>query len=372
MASGPAASPEVKPRLRRTAAWLLGLGAVTFASLGLILGAEAWNAARNLPPWAPSPPYWLGRALKLLPGDGVETLPGKWLRQIVHTPQPAPTLPPWTARHVRAITELSPGAYQGWTDGSDGRLALTGHPCTAEDPLVALTLKSGTSEVAVGLRDLRLTEVGNAAGYTLPVTLIEAPLPAGEYAPTATSRCRSGHEARHTLGAATVLAAPSNPAGLELRSSNSLGNAGLPAELVLFNPGPGAVRLTNARFAPTAASTGKVLAGAGSLELVARWRAGLGATASATATATDNLSPWDAAYRAADDARNLLLRPTHDLALDVAPNEYAIIAVTAASFHETRPPRPQLFYPLVEYVTAASEPGGLLLRDELMVGWSGP
>jgi hypothetical protein len=94
-------------------------------------------------------------------------------------------------------------------------------------------------------------------------------------------------------------------------------------------------------------------------------------TAPPAAVATDHLSPWDAAYRAEDDPRNLLPRPTHDLALDVAPNEYAIIAVTTASFHETRPALPQLFYPLVEYVTDALEPGGLVVRDELMAGWSG-
>jgi len=370
---------------------------VAFASVGLLLGAEAWNGARSLPPWAPTPPYWLGRALKLLPGDGVETLPTTWLRLTVRSPQPAAALPPWTAIHVRVLTDLSPGGYQGWTDGDTGRLALHGHPCTEEDPLVALTLNGGAGEVAVGLRHLNLTEVVNGAGYAVPVTLIEAPLPPGEYAPTATSRCRSGREARHTLGAAKVLAAPSNPAGLEFRSAGSLGHAGLPAELVLFNPGPSTVRLKAAHFAPAAASTGHVLAGAGSLELVARWRAGLSAGAPAagagaagngaagngaagngasvapsTTTATDHLSPWDAAYRAQDDPRNLRLRPAHDLGLDVAPNEYALIAVTGASFHETRPALPQLFYPLVEYVTAAREPGGLLLRDELMVGWSGP
>lgn len=334
--------------------------------------AEAWNGARNLPPWAPSPPYWLGRALKLLPGDDVETLPTKWLRLSLRWPRPAVALPPWTTLQVRSLTGLSPGGYQGWTDGHDGRLALHGHPCTAEDPVVALTFNRGAGEVAVALRHLSLTEVGNGAGYTLPVTLIAAPLPAGDYAPTATARCRSGREARHALGAAEVLETPGNPAGLEFRSAGSLGHAGLPAELVLFNPGPGAVRLKAAHVGPAAASTGKVLAGAGSLELVARWRSGIAAGALAGPGATDHLSPWDAAYRAEDDPRNLLPRPTHDLALDVAPNEYAIIAVTTGSFHETRPALPQLFYPLVEYVTDSLEPGGLVLRDEVMVGWSGP
>lgn len=407
LAVRPRVGSEVRRCLRRAAVWLLALGGVALTSLGLALGAEAWTGARSLPPWAPSPPYWLGRALTLLPGDGIETLPMKWLRLSARWPRPAVALPPWTALQVRALTGLSPGGYQGWTDGHDGRLALHGHPCTAEDPLVALTLNLGAGEVPVGLRHLSLTEVANGAGYTLPVTLIEAPLPAGDYAPTATARCRSGREARHALGAAQVLEAPGNPAGLELRSASSLGHAGLPAELVLFNPGPGAVRLEAAHIGPRAASSGRVLAGAGSLELVARWRAGIatgaltgagavaagpraagtGATGAAApvtgatgavaltappaAVATDHLSPWDAAFRTQDDPRNLLLRPAHDLALDVAPNEYAIIAVTTASFHETRPALPQLFYPLVEYVTDALEPGGLVVRDELMAGWSG-
>ncbi len=359
----------MKRWVKRAATGLLGLGLLALAGLGAVLGAEAWNAAPTLPPWAPSPPYWLGRTLNALPGNSVETVPWSWLRHAVRSPQRAAAVPPWTAMQVRALTDLSAGGYQGWTDGRDGRLALHGHACTAADPLVSLTLNSGTGPVVVELRYLNLTEVANGVGYTLPVTLIEAPLPPGEYASTATSRCRSGSEANHPLGAVHVLAAPGNSAGLEVWSATSLGHVGRPSELVLFNPGPSTVRLEKAWFAPAAASTGMVYAGAGSLQAVLLWRVGLSEPAGADPS---RLSPWDAAYRAPDDARNLRLRPANDLALEVGPNEYALIVVTNASFHQTRPARPLLFFPLIEYVTDAGEQGGLLLRDQLMAGWSDP
>jgi hypothetical protein len=216
---------------------------------------------------------------------------------------------------------------------------------------------------------------------------VTAPLPPGEYSAGAAARCRSGEETLHQLGAVRIVALPADSAGIAVSASSTPSGA-VPAVLSVLNLGHRPARLTRVEYAPEVAATGRVIAGAGSVEQVARWRASLfgsgpavldPASPDALATGAAQTNPTATGRASTDDfgpptvaSQALRARPAANLDLLLEPGQAALVVVTTASLHPTRPSRPVLFRPLVLYETAAGERGGVLLRDRLAVGWTGP
>lgn len=372
-------------RLRGTAC----IAGVLFAAVligSMLAFAEVWTGAGILPSWAPRAPYRLARALPTLPFAGSPAW--AWVRRHVVGVSRWPTAAaPWSNAGAPSEPALGPGAYLGWSDGVRGSITFHGHACSASDPLVTLTLSLGDTRIELERSAVVATDDDVGIGYHLPLTTVTAPLPPGEYSAGATARCRSGEETRHQLGAVRIVARPADSAGLVV-STSSTPSGGVPAVLSVFNLGHRPARLTRVEYAPEVAATGQVLAGAGSVEQVARWRASLfgsepggsdptspdalppGATQT-NPTASGGASADGSGPRTAAD-QALRVRPAASLDLTIEPDQAALIVVTTASLYPTRPSRPVLFRPLVLYETAAGEQGGMLVRDRLAVGWTGP
>ncbi len=354
---------------------MLGLVLAVPVALALIVGAlafsEVWAGAATLPRWAPRAPYWVARALPALPF--ADSPAWAWVRRyVVGVSRRPTTVAPWSGASAPSQAALGAGAYLGWSDGVSGGITLHGHACSASDPLVALTLLLGATRVELERDAVHATDEDVGVGYELPLTTVSAPLPPGDYAAGALARCRSGAEVRHQLGAVRVVAPPDDLAWLALTVS-STPSGDVPAELSVVNLGLHPVRLTRIEYAPAVAATGEVIAGAVSAEQVAAWRARLrGGPGSPASPTSPSIASVVTAPPAEDGPQGLRARSATDLDLVVEPGQAAIILVTAKSLHPTRPPRPVLSHPLVLYETATGEEGGLLVRERLIVGWTGP
>lgn len=373
-------------RRSRRIAWVAGSLLAAVLAGGMLAFAEVWTGAATLPAWAPPAPYRLGRALATLPFAGSPAW--TWVRRHVVGVSRWPTaVAPWSNTGVPHESALGPGAYLGWSDGVRGSVTFHGHACSASDPLVVLTLILGDTRVELERGAVVVSDDDVGIGYRLPLTTVTAPLPPGEYSAVAAARCRSGEETLHQLGAVRIVALPADNAGIAV-SASSTPSGGVPAVLSVLNLGLRPARLTRVEYAPAVAATGRVIAGAGSVEQVARWRASLFGSGPAVLdppsldawpTGTSQTDPT-ATGRAATDGgpepsapdQALRVRPAASLDLTLEPDQAALIVVTAASLYPTRPSRPVLFRPLVLYETAAGEPGGVLERDRLAVGWTGP
>lgn len=348
---------------------MLALVAALSVTTSAIMAADIWLAAATLPSWMPAPPHWLARAMYALPFTHAKA----W--EHAHgllAGGRALALAPWAVQHVRTQALLSHGSYQGWSDGESGSLVLYGHACSEDDPPVALSLTAAGRTVTVERGAFRTVEADLGTPYAMPLTLIAAHLPPGDYAPSATARCRSGTEAHHALGAVRIVAQPPNGAGLSatLRLAPVVGVA---AELVVYNPGPGAVTLRAVEYAPAWAAAGEVLGAAGRREMIYGWREATWPVALPGRGGTEEaeLTPWHFAYQAPDDPRALRSRDPRALDLRLRGGEYAFLLLDQRSFRPTRPMRPAIFHPLVRYETETGRLDGVLVREPVAVGWIG-
>lgn len=350
--------------MRRAAARTIGRVsaaalAVALAALAGGLLAEGWVGAASLPRWLPPAPYPLARALHALPFT--HSTPWEWARRHVAAPvRPRSSLPDPALGLQPSQSGLSAGSYLGWTDGAAGGLTLYGHACTPADPPVGVSLAVAGREVRLGADAIATLELDIGTYYPAPVTRLSGALPAGDYAPAATVRCRSGAEARHPLGAVRVAQVAPNPAGL-LIDAWAAPLVGVYSHVALLNPGPDAVTLTRLEYAPAAAATSVVLAYLAPAGSVARLEdvVGDGELLERLAADPHGLEPvvWPAAS-------------ARDLALRLPAGGSVLLIVHAASFHATQPRLPALFHPAVSYELDDGTQGGVTATARLSAGWT--
>lgn len=330
------------------------------AALAASLLAERWVGAATLPRWLPAAPYGVSRALHALPF----THAGAWerLREhlVVVARQPS-TLPDPSLGHHPSQVVLSGGSYLGWTDGATGNLTLYGHACRPADPPAGMLLTVAGREVPVAADAIHTSDLDVGTYFPVPVTRVEAALPAGDYAPVATVRCRSGAESRHQLGALRIVELAPNRAGL-LVDVWAAPLTGIYAYVFLMNPGPEAVTVTRVDYAPTAAATGEVLAYAPPEGVVARLEH--------VVADRDVLERLSADPHAADLPATWPTAAAADLALRLPAGGTAIVVIHSGSFHATRPRLPTLFHPVVGYELDDGTRGAVTSTRRTAAGWT--
>ncbi|MFO7544358.1 MAG: hypothetical protein R6W77_02575 [Trueperaceae bacterium] len=306
---------------------------------------------------------------------------------------------PWAARGG-----IEHGIYFGWASAEGGVLRLAGRVCSADDPVVTVSiphedeaLTLGTGDVRTEHADLGLPE-RVAALSLVPTTASLArltaataatrkgsPAPAEGVTPPAwhdvtfrslVARCRSGAETQAGVGIASWLVLPPTPQGepdtaLRVVAARAAPHLGVLAALVVANEGREPVTVARLTYAPDGTATGRVRAAAGTAAQLAGWR-WLATGPGNGAVDPAGLTPWHAAYQSPEDPRAMRARSAEALGLSLAPGEVAMIVIDQGSLAAARPPRRVILYPVLSVTNGTGTTRSVLFVGSPLpaVGWT--